>query len=115
MLQAKLKILRDSLVGISNKITVCHYWRANLKAPFILWQEDGEAESLGADGRKAEQGIYGTVDYYTKTEYDPAFDSIQNVLNNLEDFSFRYESTEYEDETGLIHHTWEWRLRYGTP
>lgn len=115
MLQTKLKILRDALVGISDKVTVCHYWRANLKAPFIIWQEDGEAESLNANNRKAEQGIYGVVEFYTKKEYDPIFDSIQSVLNNLEDFSFRYDGTVFEDETGLIHHSWEWRLRYGAP
>ena len=81
----------------------------------VLGKEDGEAESLSADLRKAEQGIYGTVDFYTKTEYDLVFDQIQKVLNDLEDYSFRYDSTDREEDTGLIHHTWEWRLRYGTP
>ena len=115
MLATKLKILRDALVGISDKVTVSHYWRANLKAPFIIWQEDGEDNSLTANNRKVEQGIYGVVDFYTKKEYDPVFDAIQKALNDLEDFTFRYEATEREDETGLIHHSWEWRLLYGEP
>ena len=115
MLQTKLKQLRDALVGISPSVKVYHYWRPQMKDPFICWQEDGEGDSLNANNRKAEQGIHGVVDYYTKTEYDPVFDQIQKALNDLENYSFRYDATDYEDETGLIHHSWEWWLRYGTP
>lgn len=113
MLQSKLRILRDALVAISSSVKVYHYWRPKMQAPFIVWQEDGEATSLSANNKKVEQGIEGVVDYYTKTEYDPVFDSIQTVLNSLEDYSFEYDGTVYEDETGLIHHSWTWRLRSG--
>lgn len=115
MLQTKLKILRDALNSVSEDIKVYHYWRSEMKAPFIVWQEDGEADSHHADNRKTEQGIAGTVDFYTKKEYDPAFDLIQESLNDLESFSFRYDGTEREDETGLIHHSWEWQVYHGTP
>lgn len=115
MLQDKLKILRDALVGISKKVKVYHYWRPDLKPPFIIWQEDGETDSLHSNNRKAEQGIHGTVDFYTKEEYDEVFDTIQETLDELymQGFSFRWESTDYENETNLIHHSWDWWLRYG--
>lgn len=113
MLQTNLKRLRDALVGISADIKVYHYWRPNMKAPFILWQEDGEDDSLQANNHKVQQGIQGTVDYYTKTEYDEVFDQIQSSLNELENYSWRYDGTVYEEESNLIHHTWEWWLRDG--
>lgn len=115
MLQTKLKILRDALVGISSKVKVYHYWRPNLKAPFIIWAEDGEDGSLNTGNHKVQQGIHGVIDFYTKTEYDETFDAIQSVLDDLTDqgFSFRWDDTDYEDETNLIHHSWDWWCRNG--
>lgn len=113
MLQETIKKLRDALVDAST-VKVYHYWRPNLKAPFIIWQEDGESSSLNLNNHKAQQGIYGTIDFFTKKEYDPVFDAIQAKLNSLEDFGWRYDATLFEDETNLIHHSWEWWLRHGT-
>lgn len=115
MLKDKLILIRDALVNAST-VPVYHYWRPNLKAPFIVWQEDGESvKSLSADNHKAQQGLYGVVDFYTKKEYDPVFDQIQSALNHLEGFSFKYDMTQFEDETNLIHHSWTWEAYYGTP
>ena len=46
---------------------VFHYWRPVKSAPMCIWQEDGE-KSFRADLREREQGITGTVDYFTQTE-----------------------------------------------
>lgn len=113
MLQTHLKAIRDLLVGISPAVSVYHYHRPKMKAPFILWAEDGEDSSFEADNHKEEQSIYGTLDYYTKTEYDPIVDEIQSALNGFDNLAWRYDATEYEDETNLIHHSWEWRLLCG--
>ena len=114
MLSQKLKILQNALVNMSD-VKVFHYWRPGMKPPFIVWQEDGEDASLNANNHKVQQGIHGVIDFFTKTEYDETFDTIQSTLDELTDqgFSFRWDSTQYEEETNLIHHAWDWWCRNG--
>lgn len=89
---------------------VYHYWRPRQNAPYCLWGEDGEDGALETSNHKAEQAIAGWVDYYTKTEFDSNVDRIQAALNAVEfPFYWRYDAVQYEDETGLIHHSWTWR------
>lgn len=92
---------------------VFHYWRSapeGLKS-YIVWAEDGEENSLEADNKKQRQGIHGTIDLFTKTEFDSLADEIQEGLNNLENVSWRLESVQYEDETMFIHYEWEFWVR----
>ena len=93
---------------------VWHYWRPHMKAPFVVWAEDGEQNpAANADDRKAEQAITGYVDYYTKTEYDNTADLIQDALFGLQAvtaFRWRLESVQYEDDTNLIHFQWTWTV-----
>ena len=112
MLQTKLKELRDALVNMSD-VKVYHYWRPRLKAPFIIWQEDGADSSVSSNNKVIGQSVHGTLDFYTKDEYDETFDLIQETLNDLEGFSWRWDSTQYEDETGLTHYSWDWWTHYG--
>ncbi len=90
-----------------------HYWRSAPKGvkSYIVWAEDQEADSLNANNRKQEQGIHGTVDYFTLIEFDPVSDEIQETLNDLENVSFRLNSVQYEDDTAFIHHEWEFWVR----
>lgn len=116
-IQTKLQRVSAALVGIqalNNK--VYHYFApSSVKIPYVVWYENGEASSLEASNHKAEQAIAGYVDYYTKTEFDTAVDSIQTALNGIENLSWQYESTIYGDPTSednnTIHHTWSWRIR----
>ena len=101
---------RDKLAGLGTALaTVCtrtyHYFHpAKVAAPFIVWMEDGD-NGLEADDGKAEQAISGTVDLFTKTEYDPALDGIQTALDGY-GAAWYLNSVQYEDETGLIHYEW---------
>ena len=106
--QTKLKTISDALTSIAG-LNVYHYWRFGVDAPYCLWQEDGEV-SLEANNHKAEQGITGSVDYFTLTEYDGNADAIQMALNNVENLSWRYDGADYEEDTNLIHHHWRWTL-----
>jgi len=92
---------------------VFHYWRPRPDGldQYIIWAEDSEDASLNGDNRKLEQGLHGTLDLFSVNEYDPLIDVIQNKLNSIENLSWNLSSTQYEDETGLIHFEWEWRLR----
>ena len=108
-MMSKLKKIRDALTGIEN-LNVNHYWRSGLQPPYCIWAEDDEGVSLVSDNRKAEQVISGTVDYFTKTEYDPMVEKIQNALDEVDTVSWRLSSTQYEDETMLIHYEWTFEV-----
>lgn len=105
----QLKRIRDSLAAIEG-LKVYHYWHPRLEPPFCIWQEEGEADSLWASNQKKEQVITGTIDYYTLTEFDPMVDKIQNAMNEIEVFGWTLSSVDYEDETMLIHYSWDWEI-----
>lgn len=102
----KIKKVRDALLNLDG-IDVYHYWREVKKSRYIIWTEDFESDSFYASNGLQEQQIHGTVHLFTKTEYDPAVDAIQNVLGNA-CIPFKVSSIQYEDETGFIHYEWEW-------
>lgn len=107
-LVSKIKKIRDVLVELEG-INVYHYWREVKKDRYIIWAEDSEASSFHADNRHQEQVIHGTIDLYTKVEYDAIADAIQDALAEACK-SFRLDSVMYEDETGYIHYSWEWEV-----
>ena len=110
-LQSKLEPIGEMLAGISTN--TYHYWRSAPKGvkAYIVWAEDEEATSLNGNNLKLEQGIHGTIDYFTKTEFDETVDKIQQGLNELENVSFRLNSVQFEDDTLFIHHEWEFWVR----
>ena len=61
---------------------------------------------MDAENRKAEQQIHGTIDYFTRAEFDTNVDRIQEALNAA-GIGFRINSVQYEDTTNLIHYEWE--------
>lgn len=108
-MMSKLIELRDALNEIDG-LKVYHYWRPRLQAPFCVWQEEGEGDSVWGDNHKKEQVITGTIDYFTLTEYDPMVDAIQNQLNSIEVLGWELDTVMYEDETNLIHYSWNWEI-----
>lgn len=103
--QALLEQITDALNSIEG-LPVYHYYKpSEVKDRYCIWAEDSEATSLKANNIKLSQQIQGTIDLFSKQEYDPAVDSIQEVLNASQ-IGFYQNSIQYEDETGLIH--WEW-------
>lgn len=80
--------------------------------PFMVWSETGEDgyASLHTGNHKTEQVITGTVDYYTRTEFDSIVDAIQTILDDADRVAWELDAVQYEDETGLLHYTWSWRL-----
>lgn len=110
-LQSKLEPIGEKLATICSN--TYHYWRSAPKGvkAYIVWAEDEEATSLNGNNLKLEQGIHGTVDYFTKAEFDETVDKIQEALNGLENVSFRLNSVQFEDDTTFIHHEWEFWVR----
>lgn len=108
-MQEKLSKIKDALTSIEN-LKVYHYWRPRLQAPYLIWAEEGEGDSLWTSNHLQEQVIKGTVDYFTKTELDPIVDTIQEKLNGVESLGWNLEAVQYEDETNLIHFSWYFEI-----
>lgn len=103
----KLSDLRDALLEVIPEVFHYEAWAKPDK--YIVWAEDGEAGSLDADDEKTDQVLQGTIDYFTKTEYDPNFKLIQAKLNAI-DISWKLNSIQHENETDYIHYEWIWEL-----
>ena len=98
----KAEQLPDALTGLK----LYHLFKpATIKAPYAVWQEDSEGQSLYASNRKQEQVLELTLDYFTQTEYDPVADNIQDALDEAR-FAWKLNSFQYEAETKLLHYEW---------
>lgn len=105
MLQSKLRQIGTTLAALT---TNCyHYFRPVQKFPAIIWAETGEENSFHADNGKAEQRIVGTVDCFTRTEFDSLLDDIQGAFEAL-GLTWKLDAVQYETETKLIHYSWTW-------
>ena len=104
-------MVRDELNTIEGAVFFHYRRNPNVKKNYGVWMEAGENTSFNADNIKAEQQIYGTLDYYTLTEYDPVIDAIQESLQRLSVGAWALNSVQYEDETNLIHYEWTFTVR----
>lgn len=108
-MQERLQGIKEMLVAITPD--TYHYFREVRKSRYIIWAEDTEEGSFHADNKKQRQGIHGTIDLFTKQEYDPMVDRIQEGLEGLEKCAWSLNSVQYEDETNMIHYEWDFELR----
>lgn len=107
-LQNKLRQMGEAFAELTD--SCFHYWRPVKDVPCLIWYEQGEIESFHADNRKQSQAISGIVDLFTKTEFDPLADAVQDKLDAM-GLTWSYtEGANYEPETGLIHHQWTWEV-----
>lgn len=106
-LQLKLRQMGEAFATVTKN--AYHYFRPVTSFPALIWAESGEADSFHADNRKACQTIQGTVDLFTKTEFDPLLDDVQTALEGL-GVAWYLSSVQYEDETNAIHYEWTWEV-----
>lgn len=106
-MHTKIMQIRDLMKQVIEDV---YHYRA-LKQPdqYIVYAEDTETNDLAGDNKKTCQAIQGTIDYFTKQEFDPNVEKIQEQLNNAE-ISFYLNSIQYEEETGYIHWEWVWEV-----
>ena len=90
-------------------VPVSHYNAVEQPDKYIVWAEDGQADAVHGDNRMQTLALTGTVDYFTKTEYDANVQKIQKALSDAK-IPWRLNSVQYEDETGYIHHEWVWQI-----
>lgn len=103
-----LKNLKDKLLSITPN--VFHYFTDGQTGNYIIWAEDGEGESIYADGQKAERAITGTIDYFTKDEDDPVVQQIETMLDSDDGIAWQLNSVQYERDTGYTHYEWVWEV-----
>lgn len=106
-LQLKLRQMGEAFATVTKN--AYHYFRPVTSFPALIWAESGEADSFHADNKKACQNIQGTVDLFTKTEFDPLLDDVQTALEGL-GVAWYLSSVQYEDETNAIHYEWTWEV-----
>lgn len=109
-MQSKLKSFAEKLAASLPDIPVGHYsyYPAHGEA-YAVWAEDDEGMPLDGDDTKQAQVISGSLDYFTKEEFDPVTDDIQDFFKGNK-ISFRLNSTQYEDQTEYIHYEWTFEL-----
>lgn len=90
-------------------VPVSHYNAVEQPDKYIVWAEDGQADAVHGDNRMQTQALTGTVDYFTKVEYDANVQKIQKALSDAK-IPWRLNSVQYEDETGYIHHEFVWEI-----
>lgn len=103
----QMKRVRDALLTVTKD--VFHYEKTGIEERYIVWQEDSEGDSLHADDKHEIMVISGTIDLFTKQEYDPWVQEITRALEDAE-ITCRIESIQYEDETGYIHYEWRFEV-----
>lgn len=75
---------------------------------YFVWQEDG-ANDLIADGSHIERAVTGTTDLFTKKEFDPWAEQIEQAFEKNE-ISYERSSVQYETDTGFYHYEWVWEV-----
>ena len=116
-IQNKLRTLYTALAGIESLQGRVYHDDAvsRAKFPYLVWYEESEDESLEADNHKQEQSVMGYVNLYTKTEFDPIVDEVQEVLNGIENLSWSWDArTPYDpsfDDNDVQTYSWTWRMR----
>lgn len=103
-LQQKLKQFSSMVADIAPN--VYHYHRRQMDFPCIVWHEDG-GSSFFANDKPLENAPTGTLDYFTREEFDPRVDEIEAAFHQM-NVSFSLNSVQYEEDTGLIHYEWVW-------
>lgn len=102
-----LQRLRNALLTVG--VPVGHFEAPVKKAPYLVWAEDGQGDSIHADGETQEQAIEGTVDYFTPLEFDQNLGKIQRAMNSA-GIAWRLNSIQKEDDTKLIHYEWVFQV-----
>jgi len=100
--------VKNCLLSVSSK--VYHYTSpTSIVCPYIVWNEDSQANSLWGSGEMINQVLQGVIHCFSNSENEPLIKSIQSALNNA-GISWRLNSVQYEHDTKIIHTEWVWEI-----
>lgn len=100
-----MKSLSDALVSVTEQ-TYHYFAPPGTEAPYIVWAEDGRNDLI-AGCVHAEKSWTGTVDLFTGSENDKKVIMVESALE-FAGVAYSLVSVAYEEETGLIHYSWDW-------
>lgn len=90
-------------------VDVYHYHKpAEKEAPYAIWKEENDT-SFSSDNQKSERGLQGILDYYTLDDLDPALDKLEKAMIEM-GASWMLTSSQFEEDTNLIHYSWDWTV-----
>ena len=75
---------------------------------YFVWGETG-ANDLEAGNLHAENAVTGYTDLYTKQEFDPWKEQIEEAFDAA-GIAWYLNSVQYEEETGFTHYEWYWEV-----
>lgn len=99
--------LKQTLLTVEPNVG--HYKAFKQSDRYIVWAEDGQGQAQHADGKMQNQAIEGTIDYFIKGEDNTAIPRMQEALDQI-DISYRFNSAQYEEDTGFVHFEWVWQI-----
>jgi len=67
---------------------------------------EGSAGSVWADGHQRERVDEGSVDLFTIDNGRDLRDQLEALLNGVEGLGWRFNSRQWEQDTGLTHYEW---------
>ena len=97
----------EKIIAAHTAVTdaVSHYERMQSDRYFV-WQEESSNDFM-ADGIHAGKAVTGTTDLFTKMEFDPWAEALEQSMTAM-GIPWALESVQYEDDTGFIHMEWTW-------
>lgn len=75
---------------------------------YFVWQEEGSTDLI-ADGKHKEKVFSGTTDLFTKQEFDPWKEALEQSFDESE-ISWELSSVQFEEDTGFWHYEWLWQV-----
>lgn len=102
----------ETIIAAHTAVTdqVSHLERMESKRYFV-WQEDGRND-LEADGLHAEGAVTGSTDLFTTIEFDPWAEEFEKSMDRL-GIAWELADVQYEEDTKIIHYTWDWQVLDG--
>lgn len=99
--------IKNALLSVSENVG--HFQAMKKTPPYIVWAEDGQGDTVRANGRLQNQVITGTVDLFTRQlEGEPLAEAIPKALDEV--CAWRLNSVQFEEDKGLLHYEWVWEV-----
>ena len=99
----------EKIVAAHTAVTDAVSHNERLKSDrYFVWGEMGQ-DDLEASNIHAEKAVTGYTDLYTKIEFDPWKDQIEESFDKYGIF-WSLNSVQYEEETGFTHYEWYWSV-----
>ena len=112
MAELSIPLWAEKIIGIHTAVTNSVTHATRLKSDrYFVWQEESREDYI-TDNKHTEKTWHGITDLFTKVEFDPWFEAFENSIDGTSGVAWSFESTDYEEDTGLWHHQWSWEICY---